>query len=108
MAAGIGRRRLGNHLGSLPVPRQRPGGRSKDQQFPDHIQLKVPLHEQTLKPGALLLHLPESFDLILLQRPETPAPKVESLVRNLVTFAGVLDEIALRVYLTQNRHDLLV
>lgn len=107
MAAGIGRRRLGNHLGSLPVPRQRPGGRSKDQQFPDHIQLKVPLHEQTLKPGALLLHLPESFDLILLQRPETPAPKVEGLHRNFVTLAGVLDGLAQRVHLTQNRHDLL-
>ena len=106
MAAGIGRRRLGNHLGSLPVPRQRPGGRSKDQQFPDHIQLKVPLHEQTLKPGALLL--PESFDLILLQRPETPAPKVESLHRNLVALAGVLNRLALRVHLSQDRRHLLI
>ena len=106
MAAGIGRRRMGNHLGSLPVPRQRPGGRSKDQQFPDHIQLKVPLHEQTLKPGVL--HLPEAFDLILLQRPETPAPKVEGLHRNLVALAGVLDGLAQRVHLTQNRHVLLV
>ena len=78
------------------------------QEFPDHIQLKVPLRKQALEPGVLLLHLPEPLYFILLQRPETPAPKVEGLHRNLVTLAGVLDGLAQRVHLTQNRHVLLV
>ena len=71
-------------------------------------QLKVPLREQALEPCVLLLHPPVPLQLVFLLRPKTPGPKVESLHRNHVALAGALDGLALRVHLTQDRHDLLV
>ena len=71
-------------------------------------QLKAPLSEKALEPCVLLLHLPEPLHLILLQRPETPVPKIENLPRNFVALAGVLDGLALRFHLTRDRHDLLI